>query len=320
MGKEKFVRFEAYRVSSINTKDESKMKYDITPLLKKIYTANYNQKKVRIYGDKVLLRSFGLNTLTQGSSAKYGKMKLSFFNMVRMRDEKLAVIKDSPNQNLKNLNLGKNEYIAEDITGLFDNQDYILFIQRNIHSLSIEGIRSYLNIMYQKLYNNNDKLIVLEPVFYKNKIQELMKKQKLTKFQIQVASNKVVKNSLLDGITLGLRNIDPNFIEITVSAGRKKEDELNKNEIKKILKDVQSNPASYNKCKVSAKNDGERAEIFDLLKGKIEAIEKFSTMLEGKEVHLNPDVVRDRMQEIYLGEGYHKDEKSIKEKIRENLN
>lgn len=314
MGKEKFVKFEAYQVNSIY--EEKEKECDISNLLRKISKLNLGDRKFFYGGEQVGLNSFGELTPNDESFKKYKGMKLYYFHMIRKRDDGLAIIKDEEDGELEDLPLEDDEYVAEDITGIFDTDDCILFIQRNIHSLSVTGFEEYLNYMNKKI-NDNDKVIKINPVMDKNVISNVGRKSTIKSITLKVASNTIEKNGLFESIMPGIKEWGPNYVEIKLSSGRKKDAELRKEQLEKEI-DALKDGEKYEKFEVSAKNEGQKIEKFDLLKGKLIHYEKFSTTKNGSRVHLNPSVVKQRMQEIYLGEGSYS-ERAFKERIQKNI-
>lgn len=314
MGKEKLVKFEAYQINSIY--EEKEKECDVSNLLRKISKLNLKDRKFLYGGEQVELNSFGKLTPNDESFEKYRGMKLYYFHMIRKRDDGLAIIKDKEDEELKNLLLKDDEYVAEDITGIFDTDDCILFIQRNIHSLSVTGFEEYLNYMNKKI-NDNDKVIKINPVMDKNVISNVGRKSTIKSITLKVASNTIEKNGLFASIMPGIKEWDPNYIEIRLSSGRKKDAELCKEQLEKEINAFKDGE-KYEKFEVSAKNEGQKIEKFDLLKGKLFHYEKFSTTKNGSRVHLDPSVVRQKMQEIYLGEGSYS-ERPFKDRIRKNI-
>lgn len=314
MGKEKIVRFEAYQVNLIENKIEKEC--DISSLLKKIRESDLENRKFLYGGEQVELNSFGELTPNDESFKKYKEMELYYFHMVKRRDDGLAIIKDREDEELKDLPLRDDEYVAEDITGIFDTDDCILFIQRNIHSLSVTGFEKYLNYMNKKI-NDNDIVIKINPVMDKNVIGNVGRKSTIKSITLKIASDDIKKSDLFASVIPGIKKWDPNYVEIKLLSGRKKDAELCKEQLGKEI-DAFKNGEKYEKFEVSAKNEGQKIEKFDLLKGKLIHYEKFSTTKNGSRVHLDPSVVRDRMKEIYLGEGKYC-EMAFKDQIKQNL-
>lgn len=315
MGKEKYVRFEAYQVNCIHGKKEKL--FDISNLLGDIRNLNLKDRKFFYNGEQVELNSFGELIPNDESYAKYGRKKLYYFYMIRKRDDGLAIIKDQENEELKDLSLEEDEYVAEDITGIFDTGNHILFIQRNIHSLSVTGFEAYLNYMNNKINENDNKLIKLEPVMDKKVIGNIGRKSTIKDVTLKIASRDIKNSCLFDTLIPGIKKWDPNYIEIKLSSGRKKDARLCKKELKKEIEAFKDGE-NYIKFKVSAKDEGQKVEKFDLLKGKLVHYEKFSTVKNGERVHISPVAIRQRMQEVYLGEGDYNGE-AFKERIEKNI-
>lgn len=314
MGKEKFIRFEAYQVNSVC--EEVEKECDISNLLKKIRKSKLEDRKMFYGGEQVELNSFGELIPENESLEKYKGMKLYFFHMVKRRDDGLAIIKDKEDEELKDLLLEDDEYVAEDITGIFDTDDCILFIQRNIHSLSVTGLEEYLNYMNKKI-NNNDKVIKINPIMDKNVISSIGRKSTIKSITLKIAAKDIKQSNLFEAIIPGVEKWDPNYIEIKLLAGRKKDAKLCKKELNNEMEALKKKE-KYRKFEVSAKDEGQKVEKFDLLKGKLVYYEKFSTEKNGKRIHVSPYAIRQKMQLIYLGEGIYNG-KAFKDRIKKNI-
>ncbi|MCE2550341.1 DUF6731 family protein, partial [Enterococcus faecalis] len=83
------------------------------------------------------------------------------------------------NEVLKEIPLNPGEYIAEDISCLYDRELSVLMVQRNIHSLSHSGIEDYFTEM-------SDDLVEIEllPVVNKEIISKALANEKFRKLEL----------------------------------------------------------------------------------------------------------------------------------------
>ncbi len=134
VSKQQLVKFEAYLACS-GDKDV----LDISNLLFKIAAQPNDKRKVELYGVPVRIDKVEELTLDDNTLKKYPDMKLIYFHMSKLRDDGIAITKQNIDD-LVNLNLEADEYIAEDISCIFDVKSSVLFVQRNFHSLSPVGV------------------------------------------------------------------------------------------------------------------------------------------------------------------------------------
>lgn len=134
--KTQMVKFEVYM-----TCDSDGNPLNIEELLKAINKINDRDKKiVTQYGIPTRLDKFHEVIVDSATLRKFSNMKLLYFHMSKLRDDPIAVTRQEVDE-LSDLDLDADEYIAEDINCLFDTENCILFIQRNFHSLSVVSVR-----------------------------------------------------------------------------------------------------------------------------------------------------------------------------------
>lgn len=153
VSKQQLVKFEAYLACS-GDKDV----LDISNLLFKIAAQPNDKRKVELYGVPVRIDKVEELTLDDNTIKKYPDMKLIYFHMSKLRDDGIAITKQNIDD-LVNLNLEADEYIAEDISCIFDVKNNVLFVQRiNL------PLKKYLGVMgeiFDKFGNGVNVSLVL---------------------------------------------------------------------------------------------------------------------------------------------------------------
>lgn len=97
--------------------------------------------------------------------ARLDKMKYNeahnywYLNFIRLRQTKIPS-RARKNKEAEPIKLGIDEYIGEDVTGLYDVDNHIIALQRNRDSLSAAGLEDYLS----QLYNSKTHNIYLRPI------------------------------------------------------------------------------------------------------------------------------------------------------------
>lgn len=166
-GKEKKVRFEAYLIES------GKEKVDISNLLEQIKTLDNSNREMILHGLPVRIDKIEELSLDDDTIRKNNKLKLIYFHMSKLRDVGIATTKQQQDE-LKDLDLDDDEYIAEDIGCIFDTENCVLFIQRNFYCLSPTGICSYLKEMSDK-FDNEQIDLELKPIPDKSILEKIEK-------------------------------------------------------------------------------------------------------------------------------------------------
>lgn len=303
VSKSQTVKFEAYQACN-----GEKNVVDISDLLFKILGEDSSKREVTLYGMPVRIDKVEELTLDDNILRKYPGMKLIYFHMSKLRDDGIAITKKNIDA-LSDLNLEADEYIAEDISCIFDTEHSILFVQRNFHSLSPIGIQNYLKEMKKKI-DGKDFNLEFIPVQDRDMISKLKKIDNVRKLDLSFARegykqfgdnlNKVLGpiGEIFDNVGSGLN------ITLTLSAGRKKNKIFNKKNTLEMIEEISDNSSIFSKALVSGKTGSMPVEKYDLINGKLYTKYKFSSIreIEGteKKMHLNPNSVRDVMKKLYL--------------------
>ena len=191
--------------------------------------------------------------------------------MTKLRDDGLTITKERKD-NLENLDLDADEYLAEDINCIFDTKNCLMFIQRNFHSLSITGVCNYLVKMHKKIakidktYDKDtceELNLKFKPVPDKEILKEIAESDNYRRIELSFANaslelfkgqetlNKFLGNfgntfSDLGGVNLG----------ITLTAGDRQNPSLNKGNLRDLAYDIESNKSLFSYAIISGKKGG----------------------------------------------------------------
>ncbi|MEI5991428.1 hypothetical protein A5881_002963 [Enterococcus termitis] len=290
MVKKRAVRFEFFQVNGKYTegKNVTKGLYDLYPLADEINRMkNMTDRDVTLFGEKVRMdRFFEINSSPE----------LYAIHFTRLRNDKPAYV-ELNNEILKEIPLNPGEYIAEDISCLYDKELSVLMVQRNIHSLSPSGIEEYFTEM-----SSDGIEIELMPVVNKEIISKALANEKFRKIELRAASansqtnNNPLRKMLGPFVDLFDSFEGTNFV-IEISAGRSKKD-LSETQMKEVINAIKEDKSLFSSAIVSAKKSKEiPIEKYDLLNGKLYVYRSFD-LPDG--AFLRTDSVIDNINAFYF--------------------
>lgn len=288
--KTRYIRFDYFRpyiVSSVGKKVESHPFYFLSwmSLMNKLElpqrTKGYQGEDVR--ADKLFI----------DENTEYGIVHIS-----RLRSTNIPSIINRIKEDMKSIALEEDEFIAEDISCLYDSSINVLMIQRNVHSLSPTGIADYIS---QFLEDDNSH-IELRPVVYKDAFKKGSNKSIYR--TINLKTSDIRKNthilSLSNPISRAINELQAfqgYDIEITISTSKKKKSKLNKDVVIDTLDEFESNTQGLSKAIIRSKDsEDSKVEVTDLLKGRIFSYLPFEMP---KKMFLNPNSVQISMINEY---------------------
>lgn len=303
VSKQQLVKFEAYLACS-GDKDV----VDISNLLFKIAAQPNDKRKVKLYGVPVRIDKVEELTLDDNTLKKYPDMKLIYFHMSKLRDDGIAITKQNIDD-LVNLDLEADEYIAEDISCIFDVKNSVLFVQRNFHSLSPVGIKTYLIEMKKKM-DNETITLDFKPVPDKKIISKLKKVDNVRKLELSFGYDSYKQFNLPLKKYLGVMGeIFDKFgngvnVSLVLSAGYKKDNPFKKENTTDAIQRISNDNSIFSKAIISGKTGSMPVEKYDLINGKLQTKYSFSSVKQvsgtTKRIHLDQNSVRDVMKELYL--------------------
>ena len=269
VSKQQLVKFEAYLACS-GDKDV----VDISNLLFKIAAQPNDKRKVELYGVPVRIDKVEELTLDDNTLKKYPDMKLIYFHMSKLRDDGIAITKQNIDD-LVNLNLEADEYIAEDISCIFDVKNSVLFVQRNFHSLSPVGIKTYLIEMKKKM-DNETITLDFKPVPDKKIISKLKKVDNVRKLELSFGYDSYKQFNLPLKKYLGVMGeIFDRFgngvnVSLVLSAGYKKDNPFKKENTTDAIQRISNDNSIFSKAIISGKTGSMPVEKYDLINGKLQ--------------------------------------------------
>ena len=321
VSKQQLVKFEAYLACS-GDKDV----VDISNLLFKIAAQPNDKRKVKLYGVPVRIYKVEELTLDDNTLKKYPDMKLIYFHMSKLRDDGIAITKQNIDD-LVNLDLEADEYIAEDISCIFDVKNSVLFVQRNFHSLSPVGIKTYLIEMKKKM-DNETITLDFKPVPDKKIISKLKKVDNVRKLELSFGYDSYKQFNLPLKKYLGVMGeIFDKFgngvnVSLVLSAGYKKDNPFKKENTTDAIQRISNDNSIFSKAIISGKTGSMPVEKYDLINGKLQTKYSFSSVKQvsgtTKKIHLDQNSVRDVMKELYLDRAT-ESSKPFMELVVENL-
>ena len=196
-------------------------------------------------------------------------------DFLRMRDGNIPKMAYMDKQS-EDIELNSDEYIGEEVIGLYDDSVYILALQRNRNSLSVSGIENYINKTIRP-YISETISIHLCPILSNVSIDDVAKNKNniYKKVRIKLADvanlDTTKYSSSLGSVLRGLKHYDGAYIDITVSMGHCKGN-LNNNMVNDTLYKLVSDPNAKKVDLYYKQGETEQVEFVDLLSDKLSDI------------------------------------------------
>lgn len=227
-------------------------------------TINYNAENIRV--DDIRIEP----------KTKYGLVHFS-----RLRETNVPSITTITDNKSEDVKLKANEYLSEDISGLYDSENHVVMLQRNIHSLSPTGVEKYINYFWN--LNHKDEYIDLRPVMVKEAFKKGIGKKHYEKISFKTANLSENDFDKLAGMKTSFSSIFKEIntfngvnIELTIGVSTKKEDHLDRTEAIQALEEIKSNQKLFKKVQIATKDTEEgKIERYDLINGKVFSVLPF---------------------------------------------
>lgn len=282
------VRFEYFTVTYRRSEDPPEMvdrPFDLQRWFQRAETMTLMERTLKYYQDQVRLDKFYF-------SNDYGQW---FLHFVRLRDTDLPSLA-SNDKEVWPIHLYDDEYIGEDVSGLYSHELGVLMLQRNYHSLGVTAVARYMN----EIWGNSGEQIYLRPMLQLDVVERAMKAgsyRRLTVRFADVSAATFPKDDVspLRTIIKEFGQYDGVSAEITVSLGRRK-GTLRQEPVKASIRDVIANKKNVSKATLSIKSDNEPVEVLDLFDDQVYDEAFFS--LEKRRSLTHNDVAY-RMYELY---------------------
>ena len=259
-------------------------------------------RTIRHYGERIRIDEIKID----------GESGFGLLHFSRLRESNIPTKTLITKKELEDIGLGDDEYIAEDISALYDEENYVLMLQRNVHSLSPSGVAEYINYFWNDSHPNH--YVELRPVMKLDSFNDGFGKDIFRKIVLKTADTPAKVGGVFDKLTTPcgrafreLEALEGVNIEITVSASRSKEN-LNFDEVIEALNELKANQALFEKAKISGKDTEEsKVEVVDLLDGKVQSVIQFtiplkkalaSNIVQAEMIHEYSALGRDKKREI----------------------
>lgn len=228
------------------------------------------------------------------------ELGFSFLHFCRLRDTNIPS-KAKANDKVIPLELEDDEYIGEEVSALYDENNHVLMLQRNKYSLGPEGIEEYLNLVWGK----DNETIYLRPICPPDAIELARNAAEYRKINLRFADIKGNNEpGILNRLKSPLKKIVGSFGEyeginaqIIITVGNTKEGTLHEETVKDTLDDIQENRRLFSKAEIAKRDCGDsRVELIDLFDHKAHDIT--SIRMERRET-LNHFTIAKEMWRFY---------------------
>jgi hypothetical protein len=227
------------------------------------------------------------------------ELNFFFLHFDRLRDTNIPS-KAKADDFVVPLDLDDDEYIGEEVSALYDNQNHVLMLQRNRYSLGPEGIEEYLNL----LWDNSDETIYLRPITPPDAFALVRGASEFRKINIRLADiPESLQNTLLSRLKSPIKGIVNSYREykgknaqvlITVGSGK---GTLDPDTVSDTLDDLHDQRELFSKAEIAKKDDEDsKVELIDLFTHKAHDLTSFR--MEHRE-SLNHYAIAKEMYKIY---------------------
>ncbi|KAA8446514.1 DUF6731 family protein [Weissella paramesenteroides] len=225
-------------------------------------------------------------------------------HVIRMREDAPSIA-TLTSEELEEISLEKGQFIAEDVSLLFDSVYSIIMIQINRNSVGPTKLAHYFTELWSKVDTSKDIetniefRVVLRPDTYAS----LRKKTDIKKLRVKAADMPKTKLPRTFKDMFSAEEIRDLEIDITFSVGPSKTKSIPENFSDKIINAVEQDSYGLKEVEVTAgvKRDSKiitEIETFDLIDGKL-IFQKEYDIGDKKSNRLDEAVVQNDMRELY---------------------
>lgn len=284
------VRFDYFEVVCNGPTTKNAL-FDLTTWMKETMGKSLKERNIDYKGGGARLQQ-----------AYFHKDFCSLLHFCRLRDTNLPSLAKEAGK-LEPMELDDDEYLSEEVSGLYDDRHHILMLQRNRYSLSPSGIEEYINLSW----NKSDMQVSLRPIVAPKALERIKDGKIYRRVVIRFADlDKVTlgqwRTGTVQGFAKSLKEYGAITAEITVSLGYKKGASLYDETIYDTMEDLQENREFVKKAEVHKKDDEDTAiEVVDLFNDRAYHVHYFP--LE-KRSSLTHEEIAEKMFEIYSEKGW----------------
>lgn len=316
----KYVKFDYFQVQVSKTKNKNAKKaetryFDLTKWMDMIrpkFEKDPKEVTFNFYGEQIRCdRSEMVDINTS--------MPLARLHFTKLREKNSPAVGTINDVQLDPVKLGPDEFIAEDVTALFDPSDSVLMLQKNIYSLSRGALEAYINLLWNKDRNKeNYEYIHLVPIFQKENFSKGKRGSVYTSVGFQTA-NKASGAAWVNPFhgqigqvfdsTESLKGLN---IDVKISASRKKNSGLDRSTVIKLIDQIEKQANLIGKAEVTFKDQNDNTTYVDLMNGKVQSKLLFNVP---KKMPLAADNVWTAMLAEYRPSG-----NNMVQTVKENMN
>lgn len=236
----KFLYFQL-KVDRVLDGERQRMLFDLTEFAESIRELKLDERSWEYNGDPIRLKTFRVD-----------ENDLLLMQFERLTDNALPYIAKTSIEDERDVPLEDDEFIANDINALFDLSNSVLMLQRNIRALSQKAIMSYINYFWNRNRTEEEQEIIeFYPIVDSNIYDSAIKNNDFKKLTVKTANKYNAKKRLRDMVTNAVDGVLGNIIkasqpvnglnlEVTFSTARSKNDVLDDDEVKKLLKRLET--------------------------------------------------------------------------------
>lgn len=275
-----------------------KMLFDLTEFATLLKDKTLEERNWEYHGEQVRLKVFQID-----------ENNILHMQFERLTNNGMPYIAKEFIEEEKDVPLEEDEFIANDVNAIFDLENCVFMLQRNIQSLSQIAIENYINYFWNLIRNDDEKEIIsFNPIINNSIYSEAKSKKEIKKLTIKTAnkydSKKGIRqktSDLIDGVLGKIieasKPADGLNLELTFSTSRSPTDTMDDKEVLKIIQQIEKQPFLFDKAQVSVISDNNRTEILNLLNA---LLMDYDIIEQPPKTRLNPNVIRDLMVRAYL--------------------
>ena len=260
---QKKVRFEYYQVVYTKKEDGKGQRERLFDLIRWMDKANLKSLEARTF-------NYRQEQARLEEATWDDELEFYFLHFVRLRDT--IPSKATTSSKVEPLELEDDEYIGEEVSALYDENNHVLMLQRNKYSLGPEGIEEYLNL----LWDSEEESIHLRAICPPDIFEMARKSAEYRKLNLRFADLKNVNSQrIVDRLRSPLKNIFSSFekyegvnAQVTITVGNTK-NSLDDETINETLSDIEENRELFSGAELARRaNDDTRVELIDLFEHK----------------------------------------------------
>lgn len=229
-----------------------------------------------------------------------GTNQFDWFHFTKLRDSNVPAVATLNDSELNDITLKPNEFIAEDVTLLFDETNYVAMIQRNIFSLSVGAIQNYINYFWNRDKGKTEQdFIELQPIYEKGTFKKAKSGKDFTSLELNTADglhDSGKWSGALGGIFKSLSILEGLHLQVKITVGRQRKKKLSQNEVIKALTEIEKYKKEFNSASIRADIGGEN-QLVSLIESNM--FSKLTFSLPPRSALL-PSAVQTAMQAEYF--------------------